>query len=133
MRNLKVWQKLAVMGLVFVVPFAAVTYKMVSAIEALGIDVARLEIQGLDFYTPAMRLLKDLQLHRDLANASRDGDPQSQSLTAIRADALQGIEELDAVERRLGGTLQISEPWKKMRAECVGLLAGAPLDRADES
>ena len=45
MRNLKIWQKLALMGAVFMVPFAVVTYKMTSSINALGVDFARQEIQ----------------------------------------------------------------------------------------
>ena len=40
MRNLKVWQKLALMGGIFLIPFALVTMKMVSAIDTLGVDFA---------------------------------------------------------------------------------------------
>ena len=38
MKNLKVWQKLVLMGTVFMLPFAVVTYKMVSSINELGTD-----------------------------------------------------------------------------------------------
>ena len=49
MRNLKTWQKLAVMGAVFMIPFAVVTYKMTSSINAMGVDFARLEVRGLEY------------------------------------------------------------------------------------
>jgi hypothetical protein len=48
MKNLKVWQKLAVMGTLFMVPFAVVTYKMVSSINGLAVEFARQEVRGLE-------------------------------------------------------------------------------------
>jgi hypothetical protein len=36
MKHLKVWHKLALMGAVFIFPFAVVTYKMVSSVNTLG-------------------------------------------------------------------------------------------------
>jgi hypothetical protein len=64
MKNLKVWQKLALMAAVFMVPFAVVSYKMMSSINALGTEFARQEIRGLEYYTPLLALLKDLQKSR---------------------------------------------------------------------
>jgi hypothetical protein len=48
MRNLKVWQKLALMGAVFILPFVIVTYRMVSTINVLALEIARQELHGLD-------------------------------------------------------------------------------------
>src|SRR5688572_17445660 len=64
MRNLKAWQKLGLIGLISMVPFAVVTYKMVSSINTLGVEFARQEIRGLEYYTPLAALLNNLQLHR---------------------------------------------------------------------
>ena len=44
MKNLKVWQKLVLMGMLFMLPFAVVTYKMVSSINGLAVEFARQEI-----------------------------------------------------------------------------------------
>src|SRR5947208_14005818 len=74
MKNLKVWQKLALMGAVFVVPFSFVNYKMTPSVNALGTEFGRQEIRGLEHYTPLLALLKDLQLHRGMANAWLSGD-----------------------------------------------------------
>ena len=46
MKNLKVWQKLALMGAVFMLPFAAVTSKMTSSVNTLGVEFARQEIRA---------------------------------------------------------------------------------------
>ena len=48
MRNLRIWQKLLVMGAVFMLPFAVVTYTMVSSINTLGTEFARQEMRGLE-------------------------------------------------------------------------------------
>ena len=74
MKNLKIWQKLMLLGAVFLVPFAIVTYKMASSINALGTEFARQEVRGLDYYLPLLTLLKDLQEHRGIANVWLNGD-----------------------------------------------------------
>ena len=48
MRNLKAWQKLALMGAVFMLPFAVVTYKLASSINTLGVEAAQRELRGLE-------------------------------------------------------------------------------------
>src|SRR5471032_778117 len=75
MKNLKVWQKLAVMGALFLIPFAIVTYVMVSSINSEKVNFAKLELLGTEYYTPLSALLKDLQQHNSLAGAWLNGDP----------------------------------------------------------
>ena len=38
MKNLKIWQKLGLMGLIFMVPFVLTTSKMIAEVNALGVD-----------------------------------------------------------------------------------------------
>src|SRR5437879_11430948 len=61
MKHLNVWHKLALMGAVFILPFAVVTDKMVSSVNTLGTEFARREMLGLEYYTPLLKLLQDLQ------------------------------------------------------------------------
>jgi hypothetical protein len=56
MKNLKAWQELGLMAAVFVVPFAVVTYKMVSSINVLGAQFAEQELRGLEYYSPLRAL-----------------------------------------------------------------------------
>ncbi len=72
MKHLKVWHKLALMGAVFIFPFAVVTYKMVSSVNTLGAEFARREMLGLEYYTPLLKLLQDLQQHRGTDDESRN-------------------------------------------------------------
>jgi hypothetical protein len=82
-----VWQTLALMGVVFMAPFAVVTYKMTSSINALGVESARMEVHGLAYYAPALALVKDLQLHRNRASAWLAGDESFKDrLTTKRSD-----------------------------------------------
>jgi methyl-accepting chemotaxis protein len=113
MRNLKVWQKLALMGAVFMVPFAVITYKMISSIDALGVEFTRQEIRGLEYYGPAGALMKSLQLHRGLPNATAG------------ADVERDLNAFDSVDQRLGATLHITEQWVVIRDACRDLVGKA--------
>lgn len=134
MKNLKVWQKLALMAVVFVVPFAIVSYKMISSINALGTEFARQEIRGLEYYTPLLALLKDLQLHRGMASASLSGDASfKDSITAKRADIENDIKKVDTVNQRLDAALHIGNKWTALSAACRNVLDKSASLSADES
>jgi methyl-accepting chemotaxis protein len=123
MRNLKVWQKLALMGGLFLVPFGAVTYKMTSSINALGLEAAHMEVRGLEYYGPALTLLKDLQLHRDIAHARLEGDKSFDDALARQRSAVErDIEVLNDADRRLSSLLHTTENWTKLRSASKDLL-----------
>jgi hypothetical protein len=52
LKNLKVWQKLALLGVLFLIPFAVVTYTMISSINTEKVEFAQLEILGTEYYVP---------------------------------------------------------------------------------
>ena len=127
MRHLKMWQKLALMGALFMVPFAGVTYKMTSSINALGLDTARLEVRGLEYVAPALTLVKDLQLHRGMSSAwSNGGATFRDLLVKTRADIERDLKALDVVDARLDPLLHTSERWAEVRAACASLMSAAP-------
>ena len=134
MKNLKVWQKLALMGAVFMVPFAVVTYKMTSSVNALGTEFGRQEIRGLEYYTPLLALLKDLQLHRGMANAWLNGDASFKDrLAGKTADVENDIKKVDEANQRLDSALHISKKWTALSAACHDILSKTPSLSADES
>jgi methyl-accepting chemotaxis protein WspA len=134
MRNLKVWQKLALMGGLFLIPFGAVTYKMTSSINALGLESAQMEVHGLEYYGPALRLVKDLQLHRDLAHARLEGDKSfDDALARQRSVVERDIEVLTDVDRRLNVLLDTTESWPKLRTAAKDLLSTTLDMSADDS
>jgi methyl-accepting chemotaxis protein WspA len=134
MRNLKVWQKLALMGVIFLIPFALVTKKMVSAIDTLGVDFAAQELQGLEFTGPSLALVKNLQQHRDVASVVLNGDAAYRGrLDGVRVDVEKDLAALDDLDRRLGATLRTTARWKAIRTACTDLLSKAAGLSAEES
>jgi methyl-accepting chemotaxis protein WspA len=134
MRNLKTWQKLAVMGAVFMIPFAVVTFKMTSSINAMGVDFARLEIRGLEYFGPALDLLRNLQLHRALAHATVHGDQSAKdALASKRTEIEDTLKALDEVDQRLTINAKITEELSALRTVCLDLLKKTPSLSEDES
>jgi methyl-accepting chemotaxis protein len=124
MRNLKVWQKLVLIGSVFAIPFAVVSYRLVSSVDALAIQFARQELRGLEYYMPAVSLLKHMQLHRGFVNASRSGQVSyTPQVASARADIERDLAALDEVDRRHGSALGTTEQWTALRDACRELLA----------
>jgi methyl-accepting chemotaxis protein len=124
MKNLKIWQKLALMAVVFIVPFAVVTYAMISSVNTLSIEFARQEIRGLEYHRPLAVLLKDLQQRRTmssswLAGDAAFGDKVAASTAAIEND-LRAVAEVD---QRLDPTLHTTTKWVALNAACRALLA----------
>src|SRR5207249_10712530 len=74
MKNLKIWQKLIVVGIVFALPFGIAIYKVASGLNSLGIEFAKQESRGLAYYRPLSKLLQDLQQHRGMTTATLSGD-----------------------------------------------------------
>ncbi len=133
MQNLRVWQKLALIAAVFMLPFAGVTYKMTSSIRVLGVDFAEQELRGLEYYTPVLALLRDLQQHRDMTAAWLSGDASFKAPLAAKAGDLRAdIKAIDEVDRRLDSALHTSTRWAALSASCRELLdRDVPVSAAD--
>jgi methyl-accepting chemotaxis protein len=122
MKNLKVWQKLVVMGVVFLISFVAVTYRMIS-IDNAQIEQARQEILGLEYCPAFLTLLKDLQQHRGMSNAWLSGDASfKDKLVQKRADIEKDIKAVDEVNQRLDGVEHTGKKWSVLRDGCLNLL-----------
>nr|WP_305955917.1 methyl-accepting chemotaxis protein [Pseudomonas sp. 2FE] len=123
MKNLKIWQKLALMGAVFMLPFAVVTYKMASSIDALGVEFARQELRGVEYYTPLLGLLTHLQQHRGMTNAWLSGDSSFKDRVAGKSAEIENdLKRMDEVDQRLGSALRTSQQWAALNAACRDLL-----------
>src|SRR5712675_1890723 len=123
MKNLKVWQKLALMGAVFMLPFAVVTYTMAKSIDDLGVEFAKQENRGLEYYGPLSALLKDLQQHRGVAAAWLNGDSSFKDRLAERRLAIENdVKKVDDADRALDSALHTSTKWAALKAETRDLL-----------
>ena len=123
MKNLKVWQKLGLLGLMFMIPFALVTYKLISSVNTLGIEFARKEIRGIEYYGPLLDLLKILQQHRGAANTWLNGDSSfKETVNNKAAEIEKAIKTVDESDQRLNGVLQTTPKWNALKADCRELL-----------
>ena len=64
MKNLKVWKKLALIGLVFLIPLVAMAGFLVWQIKTLSVDITREELAGIEVADGLLDLVRDLQLYR---------------------------------------------------------------------
>ena len=134
MKNLKVWQKLWLLGLMFMIPFALVTYKLNSSVNTLGIEFARKEIRGIEYYGPLLDLLQSLQLHRGAANTWLNGESSFKETVNSKAVELEkAIRAVDESDQQLNGVLQTTPKWNALKADCRELLSKTGSLAASES
>jgi len=115
MKNLKVWQKLLVVGVILMLPFGAVTGRMVSSINALGTEFARQESRGLEYYAPLLVLLNDLQEQRGLTSIWLSGDASFKArVDAKHDDVEKDVRIVDEVDQRLDGALHTRARWTEL-------------------
>jgi methyl-accepting chemotaxis protein len=132
-KNLKVWQKLALMAAVFIVPFAVVTYTLVSSVNTLSLEFARQEIRGIEYYGPLLGLLKDVEERRGMSGVWLNGDAGFKDKVAAKtADIENDLRAVQDVDRRLDPALHTSEKLAAVDAACRALLKASGLS-ADES
>jgi methyl-accepting chemotaxis protein len=87
MKSLRVWQKILLMGIVFALPLAVVTYRMTASINELGTEFAEQELRGLEYNRSLYALLQNLQQHRGMTTALLSGDKAfEQRVNRKRAD-----------------------------------------------
>src|SRR6478735_6672816 len=100
MKHFRVWQKLALLGLVFLIPFAVVAYRLVASVSATVIDFGQKEVYGLHIAAPLRDVLQHLQQHESAADAGLRGDA---TFKPIQSDAAKGVQDsLQAVDAALG-------------------------------
>ena len=116
------------------IPFATVTYMMVSSINSEKVEFAQLELMGTEYYTPLSALLKDLQLHNSAAAAWLSGDASfADKVTGNRTEIEADIAKVDAVDRQLDPALHTSALWNNLRSSIETLLDRTSRLSTDES
>src|SRR5688572_23761570 len=100
MKNLLVWQKLALLGAVFLLPLVVVTYALVSNVHSLGIATAQHELLGVEYGRPLLDFLRNLQRFRGLRAPSLE-----KQRAEVRAALERDLAALDAIDHRLSPRL----------------------------
>jgi PAS domain S-box-containing protein len=118
-KHLKVGQKLALMGVVFMLPFAVVTYKLITSVDTLGVKFADKESHGLEYCAPLLKLLPSLQERRELICLARPENPLTEQLSANAANIRRQMLAIDEVDSRLNPVLNTTAKWEVLKAECL--------------
>jgi methyl-accepting chemotaxis protein len=134
MKRLKVWQKLGFLGLVFLIPLAIFSYKMVASMRAMGIGFAQQERMGMEYLAPVYTLLEDLQQHRDGAAAFLSGAAGfAERVVGKRGEVLADLRLIDLIDQQLGDMLQTTDRWIALRKRIAQLVEATPADKAQEN
>jgi len=124
LKHLKVWQKLALMGAVMLIPFAVITYDLFYTVDTLGTEFARKEIRGVEYYSPLQNLLRQCQQHRGLASGALNGDAAAKErLASVEAGIEQAIQAVDEADQRLNRELGTTKKWTVLKDDCRKLIS----------
>lgn len=117
--NLKVWQKLILLGFLFAIPFGAVVaYDILFVKAPRDLGSARNEIAAVGVQMRLLKLLHELQLYRDLGHAVANTndtlraafDQQSATIPATAAPAGEAI-------RALSEQVDLSLEWNALSTQ----------------
>jgi len=103
-KNLKIWQKMAVVGALFIIVIGGLLWLLVKA-KNKDIDFARQEQDGTTYVRPLRKVL-DLNVQRAVATASGSGD-----VAAAAAQLDQSFKELAESDKSLGNSLATTESF----------------------
>src|SRR5258706_15623492 len=97
--RLRIWQKIALIGLVFTLPLALTMYYLLDE-KNYKIDFARWELYGDEYLRPAGALLESALAHKTLSRLRYGGDPPTKGeppkVEARVGQELRGPDEGDA-------------------------------------
>lgn len=126
-------RKLALIGLVFLLPLVFSGFLLLSGINA-NIAFAGRELAGLESIQPLKKLLRAAQEHRGVAQLALSGDPDApQRLDELEMLVDEEIRALDGFDAKFGKTLNSSEEWKQVKANWDNLRAKAIITGAEDS
>lgn len=126
-------RKLALIGLVFLLPLVFSGFLLLSGINT-NIAFAGRELAGLESIQPLKKLLRAAQEHRGVAQLALSGDPDApQRLDELEMLVDEEIRALDGFDAKFGKTLNSSEEWKQVKANWDNLRAKAITIGAEDS
>ena len=116
LNRLRYAPKFILIGLVFFLPFAYVSYLQFQGTSA-DVEFNQAEREGVSYLAPTTSYLYALQRHRLFAAAAAAGDPQARAKAdEAAADAARWEKEVDAVDARVGGLLRTTARWREAKA-----------------
>jgi diguanylate cyclase (GGDEF)-like protein/PAS domain S-box-containing protein len=127
----RIWHKLAVIGLAFMVPLAASSFFLAME-NGRRIEFSQNELRGLEYLRPVSALLVDLDRHRTLNRQVLAGLRPYAELAGVEARVHADLADLLTVDRRLGRDLRTTAGDLDAATTAAGLTAGWRLLRTAE-
>ncbi len=126
-KNLKIWQKCALIALPFLLPVAALVYLVVTQNND-AIAVVQSELHGLEYLRPVKKLTAEITDHRGLTARVANGDTRADAERATVGKAIEDtIREVDAIDARFGKEFRTPETkrWVKFKEDWSSIKASS--------
>lgn len=131
LRNLSIPKKMLLLSVLLLAPLLIQTGLFIQRTNA-DIEVARMELQGIEYSVALRKLQQLLPLYRGVSYALLEqGDEFKERKDQLIAEVEKAIEEIDRVDGRTGKQLKISEHWAYLKSRWE-TLSNAPQMTADE-
>lgn len=122
-KNLKIWQKMALVGVLFIIVIVGLLWLLVKA-KNKDIDFARQEKDGTTYARPLRKVL-ELTVQRALATSSGSGD-----VAVVSSKIDQAFKELEDADKALGKDLATTDSFKALEAKWLDLKGKGTLQPA---
>ena len=130
MGRFKYAQKFVLIAIALLIPLAYVGYAYAKE-QSSKIGFSSKERVGVVYAAPANELLARLAAGRTLAVEAAAGDRAAMQQLLKQEQAIKTeVAVLDQVDKRVGGTLQTTAMWTKLRGQIAGVIAATPTDPA---
>ncbi len=121
MERLPAKRKMALIGLVFVLPIVYLSWQMFSD-DTANLEFARREMIGTKHLQPVMSLVQHIQQHRGAVTALKKGDATfAQVVSQKQGDIAEDIRRIEEQEKQYGGLLKTSEEWQSIKSDWQNL------------
>ncbi|MFM9963457.1 MAG: response regulator [Planctomycetaceae bacterium] len=124
-------RKFGLIGLLFSLPLGLVTFFLVSELND-RIAFSAKERLGNEYLRPVQKFAADLREHRGLSWSRADQQDTSEELRRVDEQLQRDIQDIDAVDRKLGATLGSTQLWTAIKGKCRTLQSSpttvTPLD-----
>ena len=116
-KNIRIWKKLAIIGLVLSIPIFLLAYLLVTEMN-IAIRFTHKETQGVEYIQTVRELLQHTAEHRGMSNAYLNGDASfREKILAKQNQITNDIELIDAVDAKYGVLLNSTDQWQSIKAE----------------
>jgi methyl-accepting chemotaxis protein len=132
MKNLKIWQKLGLLALVFTLPFLMVTATLLAAVDE-QVEFGRQELIGIEYAVPLLDFADDIRQHRALADRAISGQAYKPQLEASAIELQNDIRAIDEVYARPDGESYGAKRWELLRNGVRDLIASGDAQTAEAS